>query len=285
MTHIAIATCRKMPDLTPSDAVLAEALARRGARVTAAPWNADFEPFAQSDLTVIRSTWDYFDVAGDFAAWTRRLEEATATLNPPALLRWNMTKAYLFELAGKGAPVPPSRKISPDAASIAAAMDALGLEEAIVKPLSGGTASGLSRVRRDDAAALTQAASILNGESMVQPFLPEIASHGETSLVFFGGAFSHAILKTPKAGDIRVQEDHGGRAAPVEAPGWAIDEAARILSLCPGETAYARVDAVLFDDHMALMEVELVEPELFFVYRPETADRLADILLSRFNRS
>jgi glutathione synthase/RimK-type ligase-like ATP-grasp enzyme len=162
-------------------------------------------------------------------------------------------------------------------------MDDLGLEEAIVKPLSGGTASGLSRVRREDAGALQKAASILNGPSMVQPFIPEIATRGETSLIFFAGAFSHAILKTPKAGDIRVQEDHGGRAAPVEAPGWAVDEAARILNLCPEATAYARVDAVLFDDHMVLMEVELVEPELFFVYRPEAADRLAAVLLRHAN--
>lgn len=280
MTKIAIATCRKMPEFTPSDAVLAKTLETLGAEVTAAPWNDDFAPFASADLTVIRSTWDYFDVANEFAEWTNRLERETRVLNAAATLRWNMTKDYLFELAEKGAPVPPSRRISRDAASIAVAMDDLALEEAIVKPLSGGTASGLSRVRREDEAGLASAASILNGEAMVQPFLPEIVSRGETSLVFLGGAFSHAVLKKPKSGDIRVQTDHGGTAELNDAPDWAIDEAQRILALCPGETAYARVDVIIDEGAVILMEVELVEPELFFLHAPDAADRLADILLT-----
>ena len=278
MKDVVFATCRKFPNLTPSDAVLAEALRKKGVRARPAPWNGAFAPFAEADLVVIRSTWDYFDVPDEFAAWIGRLETETALLNPPEVLRWNMTKAYLFELAEKGVAVPPARRIAPDAASIADAMDALGLDEAIVKPLSGGTASGLSRVRRDDRQALEKAAAILNGEAMVQAFVPEIVVRGETSLIFFGGAFSHAILKTPKAGDIRVQEDHGGAARAVDAPDWAVAEAARILALCPGETAYARIDAVLFDAHLALMEVELVEPELFFVHRPDAAERFAEIL-------
>lgn len=279
MKHIVIATCQKMPALTPSDAILAKALEARGARVSAAPWNGPFGPFAAADIVLIRSTWDYFDVADDFAAWIDRLEAAAPVLNPPEILRWNMTKAYLFELAEKSAPVPPMQQINPAASDIAAAMDALDLGEAIVKPLSGGTASGLSKVKRDDEGAILQAASILNGTSLVMPFLSEIATAGETSLIFFGGEFSHAILKTPKKGDIRVQEDHGGASRSVEAPDWAVEEARRILTLCPAETAYARVDAVLFEKSMALMEVELVEPELFFTYRPETADRLAEVLL------
>ena len=73
------------------------------------------------------------------------------------------------------------------------------------------------------------------------------------SLVFLGGEFSHAILKTPKSGDIRVQEEHGGVSALIEAPDWAINEASKILSMCPDGTAYARLDVVLFDDHLALM--------------------------------
>ena len=285
MTKIAIATCQKFPALTPSDQCLADALAARGARVVAAPWNGNFAPFAEAALTVVRSTWDYFDVTAEFDMWIARLANEGRVLNPPDVLRWSMTKGYLFELAEKGAPTPPMNIIAPTADAIADAMDALALDDAIVKPLSGGTASGLSRVTRVDGAsprdALEKAAAILNGDALVMPFLPEIETLGETSFVFLGGEFSHAVVKTPKAGDIRVQAEHGGGTRLVSAPLWAIDEATRILSMCPAGAAYARVDAIIHDDRLSLMEVELVEPELFFTLHPAGADRLAEILLSR----
>lgn len=280
MKTVTIATCLKQPDLTPSDAILAQALDARGVTVRAAPWNGTFEPFATADLTLVRSTWDYFDRSRAFADWISRLEVEASVLNPPDILRWSMTKAYLFNLAEAGLPVPPLKKITPDPGSIREAMDALGLDDAIVKPLVGGTASGLSHIRRDDAAALDAAAVRLNGDGLVQAFIPEIKNRGETSFVFFDGVFSHAVLKRPKAGDIRVQEDHGGTSTPVDPPAWARDEATTILRHCPAGTAYARVDAVVFDDRILLMEVELVEPELFFTYRPETAARFADIIVA-----
>lgn len=273
MTKIVIATCLKTPGLTPGDAVLAKALTARGAEVLAAPWNGPFAPFAAADAVLIRSTWDYFDVAGAFADWIEALRSLPAVVNRPDVLRWNMTKDYLFELAEKGAPVPPLARADPDPDAIAAALDALGLGAGIVKPICGGSASGLARVSRDDRDSLARAAAGLNGPAFVQPFLPEIETAGETSFIFFGGAFSHAVVKRPKPGDIRVQEEHGGLTSAVAPPAAAIAAAARILSLCPPETAYARVDMVISEDRMALMEVELVEPELFFPYCPEGAER------------
>ena len=276
--RITIATCKKFPDLTPSDAILAEALRARGVEVSSAPWNGAFAPFGDADLVLIRTTWDYFDVVDEFSAWIDRLEKTTPVLNPPDILHWNMTKAYLFELAERSAPVPPLIRVARDADAIAGAMDTLGLEEAIVKPLAGGTASGLSKVRRDDGEGLARAAAKLNGDGLVQAFLPEIATIGETSMVFLGGEFSHAVVKMPKSGDIRVQEEHGGTSRALTPPAWAIAEARDILAMCPGKTAYGRVDAIVYKDRMSLMEVELVEPELFFAYCPEGAVRLAGIL-------
>ena len=278
MTTITLATCVKYPALTPSDALLGEALRARGADVVAAPWNGEFSPFAAADGAVVRSTWDYYDVADEFAAWIDRVEEHSRLVNPRPTLKWNMTKAYLFELAEKGAPVPPMRRIAPAAGAIADAMDGLKLDEAIVKPLAGGTASGLSRIKRGDISALEAAAAMLNGDGLVMPVIREIATAGETSFIFIGGEFSHAVVKTPKPGDIRVQEEHGGTSHLIDAPEWAAAEARRILSLCPGETAYARVDAIIDKDRFVLMEVELVEPELFFTLFPAGAARLADIL-------
>ncbi len=285
MTTIAIATCQKFPALTPSDQLLAEALTARGAKVLAAPWNGGFEPFRDADLTVVRSTWDYFDVTVAFDAWIDRLEHEGRVVNPPDVLRWSMTKAYLVELAKKGAPSPPMQIIAPNVDAIAEAMEALCLTDAIVKPLSGGTASGLSRITRREGGvshgALEQAAALLNGDALVMPFMPEIETLGETSFVFLGGEFSHAVVKTPKAGDIRVQAEHGGTSRLVSAPDWAIAEASRILSLCPPGAVYARIDAIVHDDRLSLMEVELVEPELFFTLYPQGADQLAEMLLDR----
>ncbi len=281
MTKIALATCAKYPALTPSDTILADALRARGAEVVAAPWNGEFSPFAAADLTVVRSTWDYYDATAEFAAWIDQVEAHRRIVNPPPVLNWNMTKAYLFELAEKGAPVPRMQRIAPAADAIADAMDGLELDEAIVKPLAGGTASGLSRVKRADGPALASAAAILNGDGLVMPVIPDIATAGETSFIFLGGAFSHAAVKTPKAGDIRVQEEHGGTTRLIDAPQWAIAEAQRILSLCPPGAAYARVDVILHEAHVTLMEVELVEPELFFSLFPAGGERLAEILTSR----
>ncbi len=278
MTEVAIATCLKQPALTPSDALLAAALESRGACVNAAPWNGDFAPFRSADIVLIRSTWDYFSVPDAFRVWLDRLGALPRVYNDPSLMQWNMGKLYLFDLAGSGATIAPTRRVAPDAAAIRAAMAALGLDQAIVKPVIGGTASGLSLVRADDATALEKAAARLGGEGLVQAFIPDIETHGETSFVFIGGDFTHAVLKRPKAGDIRVQTAHGGTVERIDPQPWAIDEARRVLGACPGEPAYARVDAVVRGRELLVMEVELVEPDLFFTYCPSAAARLASLL-------
>ena len=278
--RIAIATCAKMPALTQSDAVIARALAARGAQAIAAPWNGPFAPFADADAVIIRSTWDYFPVPDEFDEWLARLEARANVFNAPALMRWNMGKLYLLELADRGVRIPPTARTAPDAHAIAAAMDALDLKTAIVKPVHGGTASGLSLVERGDASAIEAAAARLGGPGLVQAFLPGIVDPGETSFVFIEGAFSHAVVKRPRPGDIRVQSDHGGSVTPSSPPPWAAAQAARILALCPGETLYARIDAIVGERSLILMEAELVEPELFFLQAPEAADRLAAALLN-----
>jgi len=279
---IVIATCLENPALTESDAVFAQALRRAGAEVVAAPWNGDAAPFASGDATIIRSTWDYYPRQRDFAEWFGEVAAAKPLFNAPDLLRWNMGKLYLLELAAKGFETPAMRQVAPNAAAIDAAMDALNLEEAIIKPVYGGTARGLTRVRRDDDALLARAADALNGEAgLAQAFLPEIETAGETSFVFIDGAYSHAVLKRARPGDIRIQAEFGGTSALIEPPQWAAEKARAILSASPGAPLYARIDAVVTEKRMILMEVELVEPELFFTYCPLAAERLAGALLTK----
>ncbi|WP_133162253.1 ATP-grasp domain-containing protein [Hyphococcus luteus] len=280
---IVFATCAAEPALQESDRVLAAALGARGFAVAAAPWNGPQDAFVAADAVVIRSTWDYQKTPDAFADWLARLEGRPNVFNPPAMMRANMSKRYLLDLAGKGAPLPPTMAVEPDPDAIAAAMDALGLAEAVVKPEFGATASGLSVVRREDAAGLAAAAAKMAMPGLVQALVPEITTAGETSFIFAGRAFTHAVTKRPKSGDIRCQADHGGAAALADPPDWAVAEAHRLLAMVSGDPLYARIDAVTLDGEMRLMEVELIEPELFFTYSPDAAARLAGALLERLN--
>ena len=304
MKTIAFAVCADMPDLTPSDAILAAELRARGARVEAAPWSGPENGpenssengsgkalaalFERADLVVVRSTWDYDRRPEAFAAWLGALEAlesaGRAVVNSPRLMRWNMDKRYLLELAEKGAPLAPTRAVAPQAASIGEAMAALGLERAVVKPCIGAGARGLALVEAGDPRSLERAARALDGgRGLAQAFIPEIETRGEISMIFVDGALSHAVVKRPACGDIRVQEEHGGRTAPTRPPAFAVEAAARLLDLLPEPAVYARIDGVVLDGGFRLMEVELIEPELFFTYFPSSgaAARFADALMTR----
>lgn len=281
MSRIVFATCSARPDIQSGDALVAKALEARGAIVAAAPWNGPQDAFEAADAVVVRSTWDYQTAPDAFAVWLAAQERASAVFNPPALMRWNMSKRYLLELALKGAPLPPTRLIEPSAAAIEAAMAAMGLDEAVVKPEFGATGSGLSRVVRGDAAGLAAAAEKMAMSGVVQALVPEIASRGETSFIFIDGDFSHAVVKRPKSGEILCQAEHGGLTQAASPPGSAVDTARAVLEMTPQSPLYARIDAILLDGRMQLMELEVIEPELFFTYCPEAADRFAAALLKR----
>ena len=283
MTDIVFATCLGKPEITPSDALAAEALEASGARVSAAPWNGPQAPFERAGAIVVRSTWDYPHDPIGFEAWLATLDRYDHVFNSPRLMQWNYSKRYLLELAERGAPTPPTIFVEPDADAIAEAMTSLGVGEAIVKPEFSASAVGLSRVRRDDNAGLQEAAGRLKTPGLVQPVLDGVRTHGETSMMFIEGAFTHAALKRPKAGSVLVQEEHGGTITPVNPPDWAIAEAGRVLGHLAEPPLYARVDAIILDGSLQLMEVELIEPELFFSHHPPAAKALATALLNRLN--
>lgn len=281
MTNIVFATCNASPEIQPSDVLVCDALAARGVNVAAAPWNGPQGAFQTADAVVIRSTWDYQYAPRDFEAWLMHRDQNGLVLNSPSLMRWNMSKEYLLALAEEGAPLPPTRRVAPTAASIAAVMDEMGLAQAVVKPEFGATSSGLSIVNREDEAGLEKAARSLAMPGVMQPVLSEIKSRGETSFIFIDGDFTHAVTKMPKAGEIRSQKEFGGSSERTDPPGWAVEEARRVLFMAPEPSLYARVDAIVLDDGMQLMELELIEPELFFTYAPEAADWFAAALMSR----
>jgi glutathione synthase/RimK-type ligase-like ATP-grasp enzyme len=284
--RVALATCAKLPDLGPDDALLRDELARRGVDARAAVWNDPARDWSAFDRVVLRSVWDYHRSLGAFLAWLDRLEaQGVALFNPAPLVRWNSSKAYLRAGAARGWNVPSTAWLERGRpVDLAGLLAERGWAEAVVKPAVSASAYGTFRVSA--AAAATGASGealgrlLEEGDVLVQPFLPEVTRDGEWSFVFLGGALSHAVRKRPAAGDFRVQREHGGSVEGVTPPAALRREAESVAALLPGPCAYARVDGVVVEDRLCLMEVELIEPELFLAHHPRAAARLADAILA-----
>jgi glutathione synthase/RimK-type ligase-like ATP-grasp enzyme len=276
--------------MTDDDRLLAEALSARGVGVRAVPWSDRKVRWTEYDAVVVRSCWDYFHRAGEFYAWLDRLQKEGARVhNDVRILRWNADKVYLRDLEARGIPTIPTRWIAPGSpASLAALRRESGWEEVVVKPTVSGGAHRTWRSTVDtEATDDTRLAEMIEaGAVMVQPLVREIEREGEWSLVFFEGAYSHAVLKRPFSGDFRVQREHGGTLEPAEPALSVIAAAERAISAIPFGGApplYARVDGCAVEGGLRLMELEVLEPELFLRCAPEAAERFAGALLSRMN--
>jgi glutathione synthase/RimK-type ligase-like ATP-grasp enzyme len=279
--RIVLTTCRAWPELSRSDRALADVLERRGLCVEHAPWNGPFEPFAGAGAVVIRSSWDYHQALDDYRRWLDRLDPAR-TFNAPDLVRWNLEKSYLAELAARGAPVPASAIVAADAAMVAEALQRMALREAVIKPTVGASGVGVERVSRGheaDALARVRAATG-SPRLLVQEFVPEVAG-GEMAGVFLGGAFSHGLRRAPAPGEFRVNSQYGGRTETAALDDVTIEAMTRVLSMLPSEPLYARIDGVRRNGRFVLMEVEVNEPGLGLHLAPGAGDRFADALLCR----
>ena len=262
-----------------SDQCLADALRARQQAVTAAPWNGPFAPFAEAAAVVIRSTWDYHEAPDAYLAWLDRLDPRR-TFNEPSLIRWNLSKAHVLDLARRGARVPRSLETAAEAEAIARALDALGLREGVIKPLIGASGFGVERVTRgNEAVALERArARKALDRVLVQEFMAEIRD-GELAGVFFDGAFSHGLRRRPAAGEFRINSQYGGTLELAALSTGVIAAMTAVLSLLPRPAIYARVDGVVRDGHFILMELEVNEPGLGLDLAPRSADRFAEALL------
>lgn len=282
--RIAFATYERAPDLTDDDRLAAEALARAGAVVEPAIWSDPDVAWAGFDLVVLRSCWDYHRREDDFRRWLGELEAGgAAPWNPAPLVRWNLDKRYLDELGGAGVPVVPTERVARGGRlELAALLARRGWDEVVVKPAVSASAWGTWRASRGSAREADERAAELLRETslLVQPFVPEVATEGEWSLLFFGGRFSHAVLKRPKPGDFRVQADHGGSAEAASPPPRLVAAAERALSRVRWPWLYARVDGVESGGRFLLMELEMIEPALFLAHAPHAAEAFAEAILA-----
>lgn len=279
---VALVTCPKYPDLTSDDQLLAAALRDAGYDVAAVSWDAPDTGWERYDAVIIRSPWDYFYRVPEFLAWLQSLEGRPIRLfNPLATLRWNVRKTYLRDLEQRGIPIVPTHWVAQGSTeSLRAICRQHAWTDIVIKPTYSGTAFGTWRAGPhlgvEEDVRLVAAAS--EREQMIQPFMPEIQTGGEYSVIFFGGHYSHTILKRPQRGDFRVQSDFGGSVERVMASDTLVAAARRVLEAAPTPCLYARVDCCLAGGQFLLMELEVLEPSLFFSQDRDSARRCVEAL-------
>jgi glutathione synthase/RimK-type ligase-like ATP-grasp enzyme len=256
--------------LPVGDRRLVDALVAIGFEVEVVDWKDDAREWSGFDAVIVRSCWDYHLQVEKFLEWVGRLESCgVVVVNSPELIRWNASKRYLGELAAGGAVIPETIFVDAgkeiDLGEVCAARE---WREAVVKPVVSASAHRTER----------RSAGIVRGPAIVQRFIEAIESEGEWSLVFVGGEYSHAVNKKPAAKDFRVQVEHGGTVIVGEPPAIALPFAARVLKLLPWPALFARVDVVVDRGRIWLMELEVIEPELYLEMREDSAERLAGVI-------
>ena len=281
---VALATSCELPELAASDRVLLHTLRDRGAFARPAVWTSP-DTWSTFDAIVIRSCWDYHRQPDRFRTWLAEIQAAgVLVVNPPDLVRWNMHKSYLLDLERAGVRIPPTRLVARgDGRALREHVQSAGWASAVVKPAI--SASGY-RTRKLVEGIVTaedeQAFSIMraDGDVILQAFVPEVPDCGEWSLMFCGGRYTHAVVKVAAHGEFRVQKEWGGHVVAREPSSALAEHARRVLERFAPSATYARVDGVETADGFVLMELELIEPELFLDRQPTAAECLADAVLS-----
>lgn len=268
MQKICFLSTDNLEDFYVWDDLLIPHFAAKGYTVDVISWRAPDVDWSNYELVIVRSTWDYQDDPQAFTAVLARIEaSATVLANPYALMQWNISKWYLQDLASDGVTIIPSRFYKGiNTEEIALHFQEFASTEIVIKPLISANSDNTFRLTPE---SLTAQADTLNTvfnelDCMVQPFLKSIISDGEYSLFYFNGQYSHAIKKVPKQGDFRVQEEHGGQLYTITPDMEQMIAAKKVLAKLPEEALYARVDLVFNEQQWQLMEVELIEPSLYF---------------------
>ncbi|MBD8525430.1 ATP-grasp domain-containing protein [Pseudomarimonas arenosa] len=278
----AIAAYARDDDLAP----LLRAFREAGVPAEALAWDDPTVEWSRFDAVLLRSTWDYTQHLQRFLSWCERIDQCSLLLNPLPTIRWNIDKHYLGELAGKGAPVIETHYFEPAQGTIdAEALTLLGnASEFVIKPCVGAGSRDAQRFQRQQMdAALAHANRLLaRAESiMLQPYLGKVDEVGETALIYLGGRYSHAIRKGPllklstsASDDLFLAEDIQPRiASPAE---HAVADA--VIKALPELPLYARVDLLPSTEGPRLLELELVEPSLFFEHSEDAAERLVKLV-------
>lgn len=272
---------------TVDDRLAIPRLESLGWSVEVVSWR-DAADWSAHDAVVVRSTWDYHRDPETFLDVLRDIDRSGARLlNSLALIKWNARKFYLRELAALGvATVPTVWREGLSAGGLAELFEDLAADDIIVKPVVSASADGTELIDRHAPSVRLRhvEAQFAARAFMAQPVARAVLDEGEFSLIYLGGTYSHAVRKTPRVGDFRVQEEHGGTIRPAEPEPPLRVAGDAVLAALPEVPLYARVDIVRANDAAGwwLMELELIEPALYLGTSPGAPERFARALDDRF---
>ncbi len=283
MKHIAFATSKENPFLTPDDKVLAACLNQNGFKVYPAVWNDSSIEWDKFDLVILRSMWDYHLHYAEFIGWLDVLAgNHIRVFNSVTLVKWNANKQYL-SLFEKIEIKMPSFEYCRKSSDILLSEILLKHKwsKAVVKPAvscgSYNTWMVSQHSNQKDEEMFSD--MLLKGDVIVQQFMEEILDAGEVSLIYFNKKFSHAVCKKAIQGEFRVQQKFGGTVTPVIPGKKTMAIAAKILEHIEAPLLYARIDGVLNKEgDLWLMEIELTEPNLFFSFCPDACKNFMEAL-------
>ncbi|MEE3098013.1 MAG: hypothetical protein VX312_05105 [Bacteroidota bacterium] len=269
------------------DELVINALKEKNLSVVKKDWNDSIFDWETTRSILFRSTWDYFDKFELFKKWFNKTKNKCLMINSTETIEWNIDKHYLLDLQEHQIPIPNSEFIKRGSSiDLLLLMQKKNWNEIVVKPTISGAAKNTYRLKEEEIIQFgpTWEKLIYKEDFIVQEFQNNVITEGEVAMIVIGGKFTHAVLKKAKEGDFRVQDDFGGSIAkynPSEEMVKLAEKCTRILTPIP---SYARVD-IIWDNlrELAVSELELIEPELWFRLNPNAAQKLAhhvDLILS-----
>lgn len=275
MSRIGWVTCEKMRPYSPRELPVVERLEKEGHEIVSVVWNLSEVDLKTLDWIIIRSPWDYYFHISEFKKWIEHLPEGRV-FNSKKVLLWNLDKVYLQELFSQGVAIVPTHfHFVTENSDLSVEARKINSSEVVIKP-SQSASSYLTQIVKQG--ARIESKEYLGKTVLIQPKIQEVLTEGEFSQIFIAGIYSHTVLKKPKAGDFRVQQSFGGSVERVHPSASEIDFGKSVIEKIPEATLYARVDYVRLAGKPHLMELEVLEPDLFFDQSPESIGFFSDAI-------
>lgn len=279
---IALLTCAALPNLRQSDQFLIAALAKHSIVATAVIWDDENVVWTNFDYLIFRNTWDYYEKENEFNIWLAKIQKlGIKTLNPVSIIIQNKHKFYLQNLQQAKIKIIPTVFIEKTNNFDLAAIMPQQWQKMVIKPAFSAGSYQTEVFDRSDCANITDKYKTIAAEKelLLQQFMPEIQSVGETSFIFFNKKFSHCVNKMPAPNDFRIQEQFGGQYTLIHPNQKLIRQAQAVVDTFASQLLYARVDGIVIDNQINLMEVECIEPDLYFDLDKDAQTRFVSALL------